>query len=77
MIQTLFPKNDAVFQDDNAPIHTPGTVRLFIQSWFEEREGEPQRLLWPAQSPDLNIIEPLCSNLETRERGTDSLSQHL
>jgi hypothetical protein len=31
MIQTLFPNNDAVFQDDNAPIHTAGTV----QSRFE------------------------------------------
>jgi hypothetical protein len=40
MIQTLFPKNDAVFQDDNAPIHTAGTV----QSWFEEHEGELQHL---------------------------------
>jgi hypothetical protein len=23
MIQTLFPNNDAVFQDDNTPIHKP------------------------------------------------------
>jgi hypothetical protein len=44
MIQTLFPKNNAVFQADNAPIHTAGTV----QSWFEEHEGELQHLLWPA-----------------------------
>jgi hypothetical protein len=29
-IKTLFPNNDAVFQDNNAPIHTAGT----IQSWF-------------------------------------------
>jgi hypothetical protein len=36
MIQTLFPDNDAVFQDDNVPIHTSRTV----QSWFEEHEGE-------------------------------------
>jgi hypothetical protein len=27
MIQTLFPNNDAVFQDDNVPIHTDGTVQ--------------------------------------------------
>jgi hypothetical protein len=55
MIQTLFSNKDTVFQDDNAPIHTAGTV----QSWFEEHEGELQQLPWQAQSPDLNIIDPL------------------
>jgi hypothetical protein len=43
MIHTLFPKNNAVIQDYNAPIHTSRTV----QSWFEEHEGELQHL-WPA-----------------------------
>jgi hypothetical protein len=43
MIQTLIP-NDAVFQDDNAHIHAPGSV----QSWFEEHEGELQHFPWPA-----------------------------
>jgi hypothetical protein len=40
MIQTLFPNNDAVFQDDSALIHTTGTVR----SWFEEHEREHEYL---------------------------------
>jgi hypothetical protein len=66
MIQTLFPNNNAVFQDDNAPIHTARTV----QSWFEEHEGELQHLPWPEQLPDLKITEPLWSVLKTRVRNT-------
>jgi hypothetical protein len=65
MIQTLFPNNDALFQqDDNAYIHTAGTV----YSWLEEDEDELQHLPWPAQSPDLNITELLWSVFETRLR---------
>jgi hypothetical protein len=33
---------------------------------FEEHEGELQHLPWPAQSPDVNIIEPPWSVFETR-----------
>jgi hypothetical protein len=64
MIQTLFPNNDAIFQDDNAAVHIAGTV----QSWFEKHELELQHLPWSTQSPDLNIIQPLWSILETRLR---------
>jgi len=33
-VQMLFPTNDAIFQDDNSPIHTARSV----QSWFEEHK---------------------------------------
>ena len=61
MVQLLF-LNDAIFQDD-LPIHTARSV----QSWFEEHENALQHL-WLAQSLKLNIIEPLWSVLESRER---------
>ena len=66
----LFPNNDAVFQDDNSPIHTARSV----QSWLEEHADALQHLLWLAQSPNLNIIKPLWSVLESRVRSRFPLS---
>jgi len=63
VVQVLFPNNDAIFQDD-LPIHTARSA----QSWFEQHEDALQHLLWLAQSPILNIIEPLWSVLESRMR---------
>jgi hypothetical protein len=40
VIQTLFPNNEAVFRDDNVPIHAAGTVH----PWFEEHESELQHI---------------------------------
>jgi hypothetical protein len=38
MFQTLFPNNDAVFQDNNAPIHRAGTVQSRIKEHKSELE---------------------------------------
>jgi len=54
VVKLLFPNNDAVFQDD-LPMHTARSVR----SWFEEHEDVLQHLLWLAQLPGLNFMEPL------------------
>ena len=44
MVQTLYPEDDAVYQDDNAPIHT---ARL-VTEWLDEHESEVGHLPWPA-----------------------------
>ncbi|CAG2206254.1 unnamed protein product [Mytilus edulis] len=46
-----FPDNNYVFQDDNAPVHRARSVQDF------RRETGLKSMNWPAQSPDLNIIE--------------------
>ena len=64
LVRILLTNNDAVLQDDSSPAHTARSV----QSWSEEREDALQYLSWPAQSPDLNIIELLWSVLESGVR---------
>jgi hypothetical protein len=62
MVQMLLPNNDAIFKDDNSPIHTARSV----PSWFEEHGDALQQLPWPEQSPELNIVEPLWSIFDSR-----------
>jgi hypothetical protein len=63
MLQTLFPGERPIFQDDNA-VHTCRCV----QTWLHEHDDEEvEHLTWCPQSHDLNIIEPLWGNLENKE----------
>ena len=64
MVQVLLPTSDAIFQDDSLPTHTARSV----QSCFEEREDAFHRILWLAQMPNLNVIEPLVSFREQIEK---------
>ena len=69
LVQVLFPYIDGIFQDDDSPIHTARSV----QSWFEEHEDAFQHHLRPAESHDLNIIEPLVSFTEQGEKQIPSI----
>lgn len=64
MMRSIFPEGNGVFQDDNAPIHTAKSIK----KWYEDHASDFDHLEWPAQSPDINIIEPLWSTLEARVR---------
>jgi len=70
VVKLLFPNNDALFQDDDLPMHTARSVH----SWVEGHEDVLQHLLWLAQLPILNFMEPLWSVLESRVRNRFSPS---
>ena len=60
-----------LFQQDNAPCHKARKA----MRWFED-ENVPL-LPWPAQSPDLNPIEPLWDELDRRIRKRKPLPANL
>jgi transposase len=44
-------RNGYYFQDDNAPVHRARTTQEYL------KRNNINRMSWPAQSPDLNVIE--------------------
>lgn len=60
------------FQDDNAPVHRARVVQDF------RRINQLKSMNWPAQSPDLNIIENCCWHLkrELQKRAANISNVH-
>ncbi|CAG2224309.1 unnamed protein product [Mytilus edulis] len=51
VIARHFPADNYIYQDDNAPVHRAKIVKDYME------QNQLHGMEWPAQSPDLNIIE--------------------
>lgn len=63
VIARHFPNKDYVFQDDNAPVHRAHVVKNYMT------ENNINCTDWPAQSPDLNVIENIWLKIKRELKG--------
>ena len=74
VIARHLPDDNYCFQDDNAPVHRARLTKTFMD------ENEIKTMEWPAQSPDLNIIEnvwlKMKIELQKISETVDSMDQH-
>ena len=58
VIARHFPDDSYVFQDDNVPVHRARIVERY------KHDNNIHGMVWPAQSPDINVIENCCLRIK-------------